>query len=78
MPRKYAGVMALVGMSLVLVRALKNGHGFEATIFTALGWMAALGVIGWITAAIAQTTVDDAVRQIMEQELLAAHAPTDA
>jgi uncharacterized membrane protein len=64
--------MALVGMSLVLVRALKNGHGFEATVMSALGWMAALGIVGWITAAIAQTTVDESVRQIMEQELLAA------
>jgi hypothetical protein len=70
--------MALVGMSLVLVRALKNGHGFEATIVTALGWMAALGVIGWIAASIAQTTVDESVRQIMEQELLAAQSPTNA
>jgi hypothetical protein len=65
--------MALVGMSLVLLRALKNGLGFEATITTALAWMAALGVVGWVTAAVAQTTVDEAVRQIMEQELAAAH-----
>ena len=78
MPRKFAGVMALVGMSLVLVRALKNGHGFDATILTALAWTAALGVVGWITAAVAQTTVDESVRQIMEQELLAAHTPGNA
>jgi hypothetical protein len=76
--RKFAGVMALVGMSLVLVRALKNGLGFEATISTALAWMAALGVVGWVTAAIAQTTVDEAVRQIMEQELInAQHATSE-
>jgi hypothetical protein len=64
--------MALVGMSVVLVRALKNGNGFEATVLTALGWMAALGVVGFIAASIAQNTVDESVRQIMEQELLAA------
>ena len=78
MARKFAGVMALVGMSLVLVRALKNGVGFEAAINSALAWMAALGLVGWVTAAIAQTTVDDAVRQIMEQELAAAQQTADA
>jgi hypothetical protein len=66
--------MALVGMSVVLVRALKNGYGFEATVLTALGWMAALGVIGFVAASIAQSTVDESVRQIMEQELLAAQS----
>jgi hypothetical protein len=74
--QKFAGVMALVGMSLVLVRAIKNGLGFDAAIGSALAWMAALGVVGWVTAAIAQTTVDEAVRQIMEQELAAAHRTT--
>jgi hypothetical protein len=77
-PRKFACVMALVGMSLVLVRALKNGVGFEAAVMTALAWTAALGVVGFIAASIAQTTVDESVRQIMEQELLAAHTPNNA
>lgn len=79
MARKYAVLMALVGLLLVLMRALKNGGGFESTIVTALSWMAALGLIGLMVGSIAQTTIDDAVRQRMEQELAAAgvtHANT--
>jgi len=64
--------MALLGLLVVLVRALKNGGGFESTIVAALGWMVALGMIGMMAGAIAQTTIDDAVRQRMEQELAAA------
>jgi hypothetical protein len=70
--RKYAVLMALVGMLLVLLRGLKDGHGFEATIVNALSWMAALGLIGLLVGSIAQSTIDEAVRLSMEQELAAA------
>jgi hypothetical protein len=69
--RKYAVLMALVGMLLVLLRALKDGHGFEATIVNALSWMAALGLVGMLVGSIAQSTIDEAVRLRMEQELAA-------
>ncbi len=75
MARKYAVLMALVGLLLVLLRALKNGSGFESTIVTALSWMAMFGLIGLMVGSIAQTTIDDAVRQRMEQELAAAGVP---
>ena len=75
MARQYAVLMALVGLSLVLVRALKSGQGFEATITGALSWMAALGLVGLLVGSLAQTTIDDAVRQLMEQELAAAQSP---
>ena len=75
MARKYAALMALVGLSLVLVRALKDGQGFEATITTALSWMAALGLVGMLVGSLAQSTIDEAVRLRMEQELAAAQAP---
>ncbi len=75
MARKYAVLMALVGLLLVLLRALKNGSGFESTIVTALSWMAMFGLIGFMVGSIAQTTIDDAVRQRMEQELAAAGVP---
>ncbi len=75
MARKYAALMALVGLSLVLVRALKDGQGFEATIVNALSWMAALGLVGMLVGSIAQSTIDEAVRLHMEQELAAAQNP---
>lgn len=71
MARKYAVLMALIGLLLVLARALKNGSGFESTIVTALSWMTALGVIGMMVGSIAQSTIDEAVRLRMEQELAA-------
>jgi hypothetical protein len=68
--------MALVGMSVILVRALKNGNAFEAAVVSALGWMATFGVVGLIVGAIAQGTVDEAVRLQMEQELAAQRRTT--
>jgi hypothetical protein len=67
--RQYAAIMALVGMSAVLVRAFKNGNAFEAAVVSALGWMATFGLIGLIVGAIAQATIDEAVRLQMEREL---------
>lgn len=71
MARKYAAIMALVGMSVTLVRGLKNGYGFEASVVLALGWMAALGVVGLVIGYLAEATVEDSVRQLMESELAA-------
>ncbi len=69
MARRYAGIMALVGMSVVLFRALKNGDGFESAVVSALSWMGTLGVVGLVVGAIAQATVDESVRHRMEQQL---------
>jgi hypothetical protein len=66
--------MALVGMSVVLLRAFKAGIGFESAIVAALAWMATLGLVGLVVAAIAEATVEEAVRVHMEREL-AAHSP---
>ena len=74
MARKYAAIMALVGMTVVLLRGLKMGAGFEAVVVSALGWMATLGVVGLVVGALAQATIDEAVRVQMEREL-AASAP---
>jgi hypothetical protein len=61
--------MALVGMSAVLVRAFKNGNAFEAAVISSLQWMVIFGVIGLVVGAIAQSTIDDAVRLQMERDL---------
>ena len=69
MARTYAGIMALVGMTVVLFRALKGGQPLEGSVMVALGWMATLGVVGLIVGALAQATIDEAVRLHMEREL---------
>ncbi|HMP07524.1 MAG TPA: hypothetical protein PJ982_14335 [Lacipirellulaceae bacterium] len=69
MARRYAAIMALVGMSTVLLRSLRGGEGFEATIVSALAWMATLGAVGLTVGAVAQATIDESVRVVIEQEL---------
>lgn len=69
MARQYAGIMASLGMTLVLMRALRNGGGFESAILSAMFWMATLGAVGYIVASLARGTIDEAVRQQIEQEL---------
>jgi hypothetical protein len=75
--RRYAAIMALVGLTAVLVRALRGGAGLEATIVSGLGWMATLGLVGLIVGALAQATVDESVRVHMERELAAAQRPAN-
>ena len=69
MARKYAGILALVGMSVVLIRALKNGFTVESAVTASLGGMLALGLIGMIVGAVAQATVEEAVRSQIERDL---------
>ena len=72
MARKYAAIMALVGMSVVLLRACRLGVGLESAIVASLAWMAVLGGVGLLVGLIAEATVEEAVRFRMEQELGAA------
>jgi hypothetical protein len=69
--RQYAGIMASLGMTLVLMQALRNGKGFESAVISALFWMITLGFVGFMVASLARNTVDEAVRQQIEQELAA-------
>ncbi|MBA3482799.1 MAG: hypothetical protein H0T51_13390 [Pirellulales bacterium] len=71
MARQYAGIMASLGMTLVLMQALRNGKGFESAVVSAMFWMITLGIVGFMVASLARTTVDEAVRQQIEQELAA-------
>ena len=74
MARTYAAVMALIGMQVVLIRAMKESAGLEGTIPIALAWMALLGAIGMIVGAIAEYTIDESVRTLIEAELTGASA----
>ena len=71
MARQYAGIMASLGMTLVLMQALRGGKGFESAVVSALFWMITLGFVGFMVASLARNTVDEAVRQQIEQELAA-------
>jgi hypothetical protein len=69
MARRYAGILALVGMSVVLIRSLKNGASVESAGMASLGGMLALGLVGMIVGAVAQATVEEAVRSQIERDL---------
>jgi len=76
--RTFAAIMALIGMQVILLRAMKDGAGFEGTIPTALAWMALLGAIGMIVGTIAQATVDESVRTKIEAEFAAISSENEA
>jgi hypothetical protein len=69
MARRYAGILALVGMSVVLTRALKNGASVESAVMASLGGMLVLGFVGMIVGAVAQATVEESVRSQIERNL---------
>jgi hypothetical protein len=70
MARRYAGILALVGMSVVLIRSLKNGASVESAVMASLGGMLVLGLVGMIVGAVAQTTVEESVRSQIERDLV--------
>ena len=69
MARTYAGILAHVGMLVVLFRALKDGAGFDGTILTALVTMGLLAAVGMMIGAIAEATIEESVRSRMQAEL---------
>lgn len=71
MAQRYAAIMASLGMTLVLIQALRGGNGFESAVVAALFWMITLGVVGFMVASLARNTVDEAVRQQIEREIAA-------
>ena len=77
MARTYAAVLALVGLLVVLVRAIKDGAGCDGTIALGLAWMATLGAIGLVVGLIAQQTIDESVRSQIEAELAAFSAQNE-
>jgi hypothetical protein len=67
--RTYAGILAHVGMLIVLFRALKDGAGFDGTILQAVAAMALLAAVGMIVGSIAEATIDESVRKRMQAEI---------
>ena len=69
MARTYSAIMALVAMTVVLVRGIKDGAGIDGTVSAGLGWMVCFGAIGMVVGVIAAQTVDESVRTKIEAEL---------
>ncbi|MCA9236419.1 MAG: hypothetical protein KDA44_13180 [Planctomycetales bacterium] len=69
MARQYAVIMGLIGLSVVVLRAAKNGGGFENAVIHGVGWMGMFALIGGVIGALAQHTVDGAIRLRVEREL---------
>ena len=70
--------MGLLGMVIVLLRAVKNGSGLESTIPQAVFWTLMLSIAGAIIGTIAERTVDESVRTKLESELAAISENTTA
>ena len=76
MARQYAGILALVAMSVVLLRACVHGGSLESALTDALAWTALFGAIGAVVGSIAQGTIEEAVRLRMEQQIAEAEQPS--
>ncbi len=77
MARKYAAVMALLAITVVLLRGLKDGAGCDATLTTGLIWMAVFAAMGMLLGTIAETTIVQSVQSRLEAELAAIEKPTE-
>lgn len=69
MARKYACIMAALGMTIILIRCLRAGGAFESAILSAMFWAFVYGFVGYTIGSIARNTVDESVRQKLEREI---------
>jgi len=75
MGRAYAGVLGYLAAVLTLARGVWSGGGLEATLLTMFAVMPLFAAIGFVVGTIAQTTVDQAMREKLEVELAASQSP---
>jgi hypothetical protein len=69
--RKYACIMAALGMTIILIRSLRAGGAFESAILSAMFWAIVYGFAGYAIGSIARNTVDESVRQKLERDIAA-------
>ena len=69
MGRHYAGILGSMAMAVVLCRGAIDSGGVEGTLTMATLALVAFAVVGSVLGHIAQTTVDESVRQKIELEL---------
>ena len=69
MARVYAVIMGSLAMTVVICRGLVAAGGIEGTLTSAIVSLVVFAVVGATIGYIAQTTVDEAVRQKLEEQL---------
>lgn len=69
MGRSYAGVLGYLAAAIVLTRGILMGSGVVGTLQLAIAAMALFATIGFVVGTIAQSTIDQSVRQQMELQL---------
>ena len=77
MGRRFAGILALTGTTVVLLQGVRRGGSFDSIVLSAACWTAALAAAGWLIGVIANQTVDEAVKTRLESELAAATAANE-
>ena len=69
MASKYAGVLGALGMAVALLRGAIDAAGLEGTSQLAIQSLLLLAPVGYVVGAIAESTVDESVRQRLESQL---------
>lgn len=69
MGRAYAAILGLLAMAVVTTRGVVAGAGVEGTLTTATLNLIAFAAVGLVLGSIAESTVDNAVRTKLEQQL---------
>ena len=77
MARTYAGMLGLVALVTVLVRALGHGTAVDTALLQAWIGLVLFTPIGFLLGWIADRTVQEAVRGRMATELAAQEKPTE-
>ncbi len=78
MGRAYAGVLGYLASALTLVRGAVAGSGLEGTVMMAVAAMAIFALIGFVIGTIAETTVDHAIREKLETQLVGGTPPDES
>jgi predicted lipid-binding transport protein (Tim44 family) len=77
MGRNYAGILGSLAMAVVLGRGVMDSAGIEGTLSVSIIALVVFALIGSVLGQIAQTTVDESVRQKIELELASASAASN-
>jgi hypothetical protein len=67
--RLFASIMGLLGMVIMLLRALLHGSSLDATAPKAVMAMLVLSIVGAIVGAIAKGVVDDSVSLQLKRKM---------
>ena len=74
MAQRYAGILGLIAFSTIVLRGVIAGHDPESTLLTATIGLFAFAAAGWLLGTIAQSTVEQSVRQRFEAGMKEAEA----